>query len=222
MGSSLSEWIAEGMVQITSLFLLPVTLAVAILFVYVLFQLGGFLRELCERRKVRAHLHRLVENASRQSITPEELWRDFLSTGHGLPYRFASQRSVPSFSLARKSLEEIESGVSDILTRCTFLARIGPMLGLTGTLIPLGPALVGLGAGEMRQVTSNLVLAFSTTILGLMIGMLAYGMGITRRTWYHKDLDDLAYILERVYEPDHATRKAIESSCMACNTKTSD
>ena len=53
------------------------------------------------------------------------------------------------------------------------LARLGPALGLMGTLIPLGPALVGLAAGDLQMMSQNLVIAFATTVVGLLVGTLA-------------------------------------------------
>ncbi len=43
--------------------------------------------------------------------------------------------------------------------------RNGPALGLMGTLIPLGPALVGLAVGDIQTMSTNLVIAFSTTVI---------------------------------------------------------
>lgn len=73
------------------------------------------------------------------------------------------------------------------------------MLGLTGTLIPLGPALTGLGSGNVKELSTNLVLAFSTTVVGLVVASAAYGMGVARRLWHARDLDDLTYVLEAAY-----------------------
>ncbi len=39
-----------------------------------------------------------------------------------------------------------------------------------GTLIPLSPALEGLANGDVATLTDNLRLAFSITVLGLLVG----------------------------------------------------
>jgi biopolymer transport protein ExbB/TolQ len=66
------------------------------------------------------------------------------------------------------------------LERTRLLVRFGPALGLMGTLIPLSPALEGLAAGNTRQLTSNLRVAFSVTVLGLLIGALAFSVSLVR------------------------------------------
>ena len=67
------------------------------------------------------------------------------------------------------------------------LARLGPALGLMGTLIPLGPALVGLAAGDLQMMSQNLVIAFATTVVGLLVGTLATTLASIKRRWYQTD-----------------------------------
>jgi len=70
------------------------------------------------------------------------------------------------------------------LERIDLLARSGPILGLMGTLIPLGPGLTALGSGNIDILATALTVAFDTTVIGLLIGLLAYIIGRVRRRWY--------------------------------------
>jgi len=70
------------------------------------------------------------------------------------------------------------------IERSDFLARIAPMLGLMGTLIPLGPGLAALGEGELSILTTAMSVAFDTTVLGLLVGVAGFVMGRIRRRWY--------------------------------------
>lgn len=36
-----------------------------------------------------------------------------------------------------------------------------------GTLIPMGPALIGLSGGDIKSMADNPVIAFATTVIGL-------------------------------------------------------
>ena len=76
--------------------------------------------------------------------------------------------------------------------------RLGPILGLAGTLIPLGPALVALSTGDVATLSSRLVVAFTTTVLGLLIGGTCFAMHAIRRQWYMQDLNDIEFILKRM------------------------
>ena len=66
-----------------------------------------------------------------------------------------------------------------------------------GTLIPISPALVALAQGDTQTLSANLVVAFSTTVVGLIIGGTGYICSIIRERMYAQDLADLEYVLER-------------------------
>jgi biopolymer transport protein ExbB/TolQ len=77
------------------------------------------------------------------------------------------------------------------LERTRMLVRAGPALGLMGTLIPLSPALTGLANGDVKQLTDNLRVAFSVTVLGLLIGAIAFAVSLVRDRIYSQDLSDM-------------------------------
>ena len=60
------------------------------------------------------------------------------------------------------------------------LVRLGPLLGLAGTLIPLGPGLMALSQGNLGELSAQLVVAFSTTVVGLLIGGVSYLIAMAR------------------------------------------
>ena len=70
------------------------------------------------------------------------------------------------------------------IERADFITRIAPMLGLMGTLIPLGPGLSALGSGEISILTTAMTVAFDTTIVGLLVGIIGFVLGRMRRRWY--------------------------------------
>jgi biopolymer transport protein ExbB/TolQ len=63
-----------------------------------------------------------------------------------------------------------------------------------GTLIPLSPALTGLANGNTAALTENLRIAFSVTVIGLLIGAVAFGLSLSRDRMYGQDLSDLEYV----------------------------
>ena len=83
-------------------------------------------------------------------------------------------------SFERLAVRRIERG--------DFLTRIAPMLGLMGTLIPLGPGLAALGEGDLEILTTALTVAFDTTVLGLLVGIIGFVVGRLRRRWYDETL----------------------------------
>jgi biopolymer transport protein ExbB/TolQ len=116
----------------------------------------------------------------------------------GLPAEFAEQQLLQQPHRLGYRLRSLETTVAARLARLAFLAKVGPILGLLGTLIPFGPALAGLSSGDVKLLSANLVAAFATTVVGLLSGCLAFGIGMVRKGWYASDLDALEYIVERL------------------------
>lgn len=77
------------------------------------------------------------------------------------------------------------------IERADFITRLAPMLGLMGTLIPLGPGLAALGDGELKVLTTAMTAAFDTTVIGLLAGMAGFVLGRLRRRWYDAALESL-------------------------------
>lgn len=97
---------------------------------------------------------------------------------------FARNRAQPSIlALSRMARARVD--------RADILARVGPMLGLMGTLIPLGPGLSALGRGDVATLASAVTVAFDTTVLGLAVGVLGFALGRARRNMYDRKLDAL-------------------------------
>ncbi|MFT3864934.1 MAG: MotA/TolQ/ExbB proton channel family protein [Solirubrobacterales bacterium] len=80
------------------------------------------------------------------------------------------------------------------LERTRILVRMGPALGLMGTLIPLSPALAGLASGDVATLSRNLRVAFSVTVAGLLIGAIAFAISLVRDRLYAQDFSDVEYV----------------------------
>jgi biopolymer transport protein ExbB/TolQ len=100
---------------------------------------------------------------------------------------------------------DCEIAMAKKLETTRLLATVGPMLGLMGTLIPLGPALMGLAEGNVEQLASNLVIAFATTVLGLFSGAIGFSLTMIRRRWYQQDINDIECILD-AFEENYAEK----------------
>lgn len=87
------------------------------------------------------------------------------------------------------------------LERTRILVRMGPALGLMGTLIPLSPALAGLADGDVATLTENLRVAFSVTVAGLLIGAVAFAISLVRDRLYAQDYSDVEYVAATLIAP---------------------
>ena len=89
-------------------------------------------------------------------------------------------------ALAIELLEREQDRYDSIVKLSELLARLAPMLGLLGTLIPLGPGIIALGQGDTYTLSTSLLTAFDTTIAGLVAAALAIVVSAIRRRWYRE------------------------------------
>ncbi len=193
---------------ISNALLAPVIIALLILLGWTLILLGGFLKEMWERRVLRFELSRCVVLAKQGKVPTIEIWEKLSQIPSGLPRRFTLfvEDKFSDEKITTQALAQMENDVADAVAKHSFITRISPILGLMGTLIPLGPALSGLANGNMQELAGNLIVAFTATVVGLLISGLAYGIGLARRAWYSRDLNDIEFISNQIVvrEKDYA------------------
>ena len=80
------------------------------------------------------------------------------------------------------------------------LTKLGPILGLMGTLIPMGPALAGLASGDIASMAYNMQIAFATTVVGLVAGAVGFLTQQVKQRWYLQDMTNLEFIAELLNE----------------------
>jgi biopolymer transport protein ExbB/TolQ len=94
------------------------------------------------------------------------------------------------------------------LARLRLAVRVGPSLGLMGTLIPMADALQGLADGNLPALASNMVTAFAATVIGLTVSVVAFVVAATREDWVRGDVEALAFHAERLSRTDGLRRIA--------------
>lgn len=82
------------------------------------------------------------------------------------------------------------------LQTARLLVKVGPSLGLIGTLIPMGAAMAAMAAGNLEAMAGQMVVAFTTTIVGIAVGALAFVVVSAQQRWQQKTLRDLRYLAE--------------------------
>lgn len=187
-----------------SALLYPVLIAEIALLVFGVFEAGRFTVEMIGRWRKRS-LSALRESAlaARTALAegkPEDAITSLAAALKHARYgrRFTQMLSVDDFEQHHllKLLDEVEGEAARRLERTRMLIRLGPILGLMGTLIPISPALVGLAQGDVQTLSDNLVIAFSTTVVGLLIGGIGYAISTVRERVYTRDVSDIEYALE--------------------------
>lgn len=86
------------------------------------------------------------------------------------------------------SEDELDLYAHKLLEPERLASRVAPMLGLVGTMIPMGPALKSLSDGNLAQVSGSLTVAFSAVILALIAASITYWVANVRRRWLAEEL----------------------------------
>ncbi|WP_029292740.1 MotA/TolQ/ExbB proton channel family protein [Chryseobacterium hispalense] len=76
------------------------------------------------------------------------------------------------------------------------LAKLGPVLGLIGTLIAMSPALVGLSSGDISGMAYNMQVVFATTVVGLVVSAVGLVTLQFKQRWYAKETNNLDYVAQ--------------------------
>lgn len=97
-----------------------------------------------------------------------------------------------------RQLQAAELELSRSLDRVRFVIKVGPALGLMGTLIPMGISLAALAEGNIPKMAGSMVTAFTATVAGLGAGVLAYLIALVRERWAREDVREMAHAAELV------------------------
>lgn len=115
---------------------------------------------------------------------------------------------APSKAYSNRLLADYEVRADAELGKYKLLTKFGPILGLMGTLIPMGPALAGLATGDVASMAYNMQIAFATTVVGLFVGAIGYVLLQIKQRWFVADLADLEFIADlKEQKPSNNTDK---------------
>jgi len=184
---------------LSNAFLLPTLLGTLAAFGYGTYVVGQFLSEIADHRANRANLTRLFAGPPTQARFFECSWRGYFAR-----FRRALEEHRDFPAMLEKTVADIEHDMTARVERLGIMSKVGPMLGLIGTLIPLQPALAGLARGDMQAMGANLQIGFTTTVLGLLVGGACYAIGVVLRNWYQQYAADLNFLLA-LWAPSEAS-----------------
>jgi biopolymer transport protein ExbB/TolQ len=202
---------------VTLALLYPVIIGLLLLLVYSFAEIGAFFSEYTSRNrdlnKLRIGCGEAKEFLAGGEI--EKASKTVMSSGSSyLLSKFISELSEfigkANFKTeTEKLLQEYEITIWERTEKERMLIRVGPMLGLMGTLIPMGPALMNLASGNISEMATNMIVVFSTTVLGLLIGGINYVMAMIKKRWYSQDLSDMEYVVEVLGGDEYVKKKEV-------------
>ncbi|HEX4008520.1 MAG TPA: MotA/TolQ/ExbB proton channel family protein [Solirubrobacteraceae bacterium] len=202
--------IDNAIFHVASALQVPVLILALAALALVIFELGSFAVEVRGRRGRRFSALSQAADQARDALLRGD--RSAAVTAASGVARSSAMAATLAFILqhartpggdhqVNKALADFDFDAQRRLGRTRMLVRAGPALGLMGTLIPLSPALTGLANGNTATLSQNLRVAFSVTVVGLLIGAVAFGLSLTRDRMYGQDLSDLQYVAAVVSDP---------------------
>lgn len=169
----------------------PVLLALALLVICALVYTGQFFRNSLSRRRLEDPGHHLPDrilSGRCKTVLP----RPVLAVVRRLDALGPGADPV----IVTNVLRDAGHGMWRNLDPLKIMIRLGPGLGLIGTLIPMGTGLAALGQGDLAQLSSELVVAFTTTVVGMAVGLVAYVLFTIQRRWIETDIKNMELAAE--------------------------
>jgi biopolymer transport protein ExbB/TolQ len=184
--------LGDALADIATALQVPVLIAAVLALLFCAVELGRFGTELW-RRRVRARQVDLAELTARAIADPERASLYAYSAPGAIAAEavagLAAAAQAPDRPAAtERTLARYELTAQRRLDRTRLLVRAGPAIGLMGTLIPLAPGLAALGQGDVASLADNLRDAFGATVVGLLVGTVAFALTLARTRMYTEDL----------------------------------
>ena len=191
--SDILYWISTGL-------LVPVIVLLIILFGRSILLIGGFFGQYLAIRKTDALLRQEFDSLTfdRLSGLGEHLPKESSSLVICYIHRILEARDNQAH--VQRLLADFEIAADKDLAISKTLTKMGPMLGLMGTLIPMGPALVGLAEGDISSMAYNMQVAFATTVVGLFASAIGFITQQVKQRWYLQDMTNLEFPSELINE----------------------
>ena len=188
--------------------LTPVVILLVISIVIVILAVGGMINEFISRKPISSgNLEDLIRRVSFSSdvsqLKNEINDSDLFDYQKEILLRIADNYDIGSDArkaLASELISAHETKLIKKTNKTDILVRVGPILGLLGTLIPLGPGLAALGTGDISTLAQSLTIAFDTTVTGLTVGAVAYIVSKYKKQWYESELIDVETVAEAELE----------------------
>lgn len=191
--SDIMFWISTGL-------LVPVIVLLILLFFRSLLLVGSFFGQYVSIRKTDKLIREQMETLHVNNV--DHFAEKLPEKSNSLVVMFMKRILAEQQNKAQvqRLLANFEIAADKDLAISKTLTKLGPILGLMGTLIPMGPALVGLSTGDIASMAYNMQVAFATTVIGLVTGAIGFLTQQVKQRWYLQDMTNLECLVEVLNE----------------------
>ena len=192
---------------VTETLQIPTIIILLLLIAITIFLLGSILVEVfADRRHLKASIPKVIDDIQGMGASQLQMYFKkcpLLNRQKKALGELITRDNLPDNSreaLARQLLYNEQEHYDKRTKFSEVIAKIAPMFGLLGTLIPLGPGLIALGQGDTKTLSESLLIAFDTTVAGLISGAVAFVITAIRNRWYEKYMVGLETIMECILD----------------------
>ena len=186
--------ISQLLFLVSDSLLIPDIIVLLVLFVRALFLVGSFYNQYITKYKNERQLRPLLNELTPermealQAVLPEK------DNSLYIKYLRAILARPADDTYADYMITNFENDAEKDVVTSKLLAKVGPVLGLIGTLIAMSPALTGLSQGDISKMASNMQVVFATTVVGLVVSLVGLVTLQFKQRWYAKEVNQLDYI----------------------------
>ena len=203
-----SQFLDTSLSAITQGLQIPVIILLLIILIFAIVTLGKLLSEYFSRKKVPVNLikemiYDIYDAESSEVIKNIVNGADIQKSQKKVLIELAESEHLSKKSretLARRLIDNEEDKITQNLQKTDIVTKIGPTLGLMGTLIHMGPGLAALGAGDINTLATSITVAFNTTILGIGSGAATYVASNLRCRWFGEYLANLDALMDAILD----------------------
>lgn len=194
------EIISKVLFWVANSLLIPDIILLLLLFGRSLILIGSFYNQFMVKRKNDKLMGNTIHELNKASVTA--LHKQLPEKDNSLAIKYL--RAILGVSQSEASIDYLinnfEIEAEKDLSLSKMLAKLGPVLGLIGTLIAMSPALVGLSTGDISGMAYNMQVVFATTVVGLVISAIGLFTLQVKQRWYAKDVNNLDFVAKLLIE----------------------
>ena len=186
--------ISQILFLVSDSLLIPDIIVLLVLFVRALFLVGSFYNQYITKYKNERQLRPILNQLTPELM--EELQAALPEKDNSLYIKYlrAILARPADDTYADYMITNFENDAEKDVVTSKLLAKVGPVLGLIGTLIAMSPALTGLSQGDISKMASNMQVVFATTVVGLVVSLVGLVTLQFKQRWYAKEVNQLDYI----------------------------
>ncbi|WP_353123826.1 MotA/TolQ/ExbB proton channel family protein [Dysgonomonas capnocytophagoides] len=188
------EIISKVLFWVANSLLIPDIIILLCLFARGLLLIGGFYNQYMTKRKNDKILNDKIKGLTSSSINELKGLLPQNDNSLFIKYMRDLLTTTPSEAYSDFLLSNFENEAEKDSSLSKMLAKMGPVLGLIGTLIAMSPALVGLSTGDIAGMAYNMQVVFATTVVGLVVSAIGLVTLQFKQRWYAKDVNNLDYV----------------------------